>query len=120
MDRNPELLRNCLVRCAFGQQREYVEFSRCKIETVSFGAALPIARHDGDCRRFSRRREAETGDAAEQRGHPVRERGITDLDVDDDGWRELLAHVSGLSAIVTLNRTNRLRDGPRPPRPTLR
>ena len=39
----------------------------------SFGAALPLARHDGDCRRFSERREAEPGDAAEQRSHPVRE-----------------------------------------------
>src|SRR5262245_36047171 len=63
-----------------------------------------MARHDGDCRGFFRRREAEPGDAPKQRSHPVRKGRIVDLDGNDD-WRGLLAHVSGLSPIVNFSRT---------------
>src|SRR5438876_9702711 len=75
---------------------------------------MPIARGKRHVRRLIWASKTQTGDTAEQRRQPVRERGIVDLDRNDDGRGGFLAHASGLSPIVTLNRAGS------PPRRTSR
>src|SRR5882724_126566 len=104
MDRYAEPLRDGLVGGALGHQREDVALARRQIGLGRLCGTMPIACHERHVRRLGRTRKAQAGDAAEQRRQPVREFGIVDLDRNEDGRGGFLAHVSGLSAIVTLNR----------------
>src|SRR6185437_3165150 len=65
----------------------------------------PLARYDGEIGGLPWRGEDDTGDAAQQRGKPVCQRRIVDLDRYTDDWRGFLAHRSGLSPIVSLKFT---------------
>src|SRR5262245_36417317 len=107
MDGDAELARDHLVRGALGHQGQHVELARRQLDVAD--PRGPFAGHDRD-RGLSRRRKAKAGDAAEQRRQPLGQSGIVDLERDRDVWPRLLAnalvaHVSGLSATVTLKLT---------------
>src|SRR5262252_2431526 len=93
-----------LVGGALGHQRQHVELARREIGLGGLDAIARIACHDRNACCFSRRCKAQTCDGAEQRRQPVSQGAVADFDRDDDWRGRLIAHVSGLSPIVTLKR----------------
>src|SRR6185437_12035816 len=105
VDGDAELPGDGLVGGAFGHQRQHVELTRGQLDVGPVAITRPLARYDGEIGGLPWRGEDDTGDAAQQRGKPVCQRRIVDLDRYPDDWRGFLAHRSGLSPIVSLKFT---------------
>src|SRR5581483_1645073 len=96
-----ELAGDLFVGGALGHQRQHVAFTRRQLELASIARrAARRPHHQRGRRRFTRRGETQAFDLAEQRGQPIGQGGVIDLDRDDER-RILLAHAAGLSPIVS-------------------